>query len=56
MSTDVETGAVGGARVLTPGRVAVAGFVCLFAAAGLLWTRYGPAIFVDGLNAVLNCF
>ena len=36
-------------------RLALAGFGLIFAAAALLWWRFGAAVFVDSLTAVWNC-
>ncbi len=37
-------------------RIAIAGFVCLFVAAVLMWLGYGSQIFVDMLIFAKNCF
>jgi hypothetical protein len=37
-------------------RAALAGFGLIFVAALLLWWRYGPSVFVDGLAAAWRCF
>jgi hypothetical protein len=37
-------------------RAAVAGFGLIFAAALMLWWRYGPSVFIDGLAAAWRCF
>ena len=36
-------------------RLALGGFGLIFAAAALLWWRFGAAVFVDSLTAVWNC-
>ena len=35
--------------------LALGGFGLIFAAAGLLWLKFGAAIFIDSLTAVWNC-
>jgi hypothetical protein len=35
---------------------AAAGFGLIFVAALLLWWRYGPSVFIDGLAAAWSCF
>ena len=35
--------------------LALAGFGLIVAAAGLLWLKFGAAIFIDSLTAVWNC-
>jgi len=37
-------------------RLALASFAVLLAAGGLMWWRYGPAIFLDVLTSLQNCF
>ena len=36
-------------------RLALGGFGLIFAAAALLWWRFGAAVFLDSLTAVWNC-
>ena len=55
---EIETGDA--ARDAALGRLAVrlslGGFALMFAAAGLLWVKFGPSIFMDLATAVVACF
>lgn len=37
-------------------RVTLAGFALMGVAAALMWTQFGPNMFVDLATAVMNCF
>ena len=37
-------------------RMALAGFGLMFVAAIVMWTSFGPTIFIDLATAVVNCF
>jgi len=37
-------------------RVTLAGFALMAVAAALMWTQFGPGMFIDLATAVMNCF
>lgn len=37
-------------------RVTLAGFALMAIAAALMWTQFGPGMFIDLATAVMNCF
>ena len=37
-------------------RVTLAGFALMGVAAALMWTQFGPNMFIDLATAVMNCF
>lgn len=37
-------------------RVTLAGFALMALAAALMWTQFGPGMFIDLATAVMNCF
>lgn len=40
----------------TARRVTLAGFALMALAAALMWTQFGPSMFIDLATAVMNCF
>ena len=56
MQTAVDQTAHPLRRMPSPMWLAAAGFALMFAAALVLWARYGTAVFVDGAAVVWGCF
>ena len=55
MADVIESGEDGGDTRLLK-RAAGWGLACLFAAGGLLWFRFGDAVFLDSLAFLRSCF
>ena len=55
MAKAMESGEDGGDTRLLK-RAAGWGLACLFAAGGLLWFRFGDAVFLDSLAFLRSCF